>query len=208
MKFSAVLSAGLLALSGLVGAQSVTKPDPSQVYVVGITYGGTGCPQGTVGIILSEDRTTFTLILDAYIASIGPGIPIVQNRRNCQINVNLHYPQGFQYSLLSTDFRGYVKLDEGVTGTQKATYYFSGTPAQASTETVFKGPVSKDYLIHDEIPFTSTVWSACGQVQALNINSQVRLESSKPTAQGQLTTDSIDGKVSFILGLQWAVCKK
>jgi len=207
MKFTSILSAGALALGSFVSAQAA-QPDPSQVYVLGIAYGGTGCPQGSVGISLSTDRKTFTLIFDEYVASLGPGIRVTENRKNCQINVNLQYPQGFQYSLLSADFRGYVGIDAGVTATQKATYYFSGITEQASTETRFTGPVSKDYLIHDEIPFTSTVWAPCGQPQALNINSQILLQSSKSGASGLLTTDSIDGKVTFILGLQWAVCKK
>jgi hypothetical protein len=44
----------------------------------------------------------------------------------CQINLNLHYPQGFQLSVLSTEFRGYVGLDSGVNATLGALYYFSG----------------------------------------------------------------------------------
>jgi hypothetical protein len=206
MKFSAVLAAGVFALSSLVSAQ--TTVDLSQVYVDGISYGGTGCPQKSVGILLSNDKKTFTLLFDSYVAEIGPQTRITATRKNCQITVNLHYPQGFQYSLLSTDYRGYVGIDKGVTATQKSTYYFSGDQAQASTETKFVGPQSKTYLIHDEIPFTSTVWAPCGQVQALNINSQILLTTTDSKAEGLLTTDSIDGKVSFILGLQWQACPK
>lgn len=67
--------------------------------------------------------------------------------------------------------------------------------------------MSQDYLIHDEIPFTSTVWSPCGEIASLNINSQVRVENSaNPKGMGFLTTDSIDGKVSFKVGVKWQVC--
>jgi len=205
MKFSAVLAAGVLSLSSLVAAQTV---DLSQVYVENISFGGTGCPRNTVGILLAADKKTFTLLFDSYVAEIGASTRITDTRKNCQITVALHYPQGFQYSLLSTDYRGYVGIDKGVTATQKSTYYFSGDQAQASTETKFVGPQSKNYLIHDEIPFTSTVWAPCGQVQALNINSQILLTSTDSKAEGILTTDSVDGKVSFILGLQWQACPK
>jgi hypothetical protein len=47
-------------------------------------------------------------------------------RKFCQINLDLHYPQGFQLSVLSTTFRGFVSLDKGVTATLSALYYFSG----------------------------------------------------------------------------------
>jgi hypothetical protein len=79
---------------------------------------------------ISEDRSVVTLIFDAYIASIGPGIAITENRKNCQLNVELLYPGGFQYSILSADYRGYAAVQKGVTGTLKSTYYFSGQQAQ------------------------------------------------------------------------------
>lgn len=60
------------------------------------------------------------------VASIGTGVPITENRKNCQLNINLQYPPGFQYSIFSTEFRGYAGLSANVTGTQSATYYFSG----------------------------------------------------------------------------------
>jgi hypothetical protein len=84
-----------------------------------------------------------TLIFDSYVASMGKGVAITESRKNCQLNIDLLYPSGFQYSVFSADYRGYVALDKGVTGTQKSTYYFSGYTQQSSTQTSFTGPVSK-----------------------------------------------------------------
>lgn len=36
-----------------------TGPDPTKVTIQSISYGGTGCPQGTVGSFISTDGTTF-----------------------------------------------------------------------------------------------------------------------------------------------------
>jgi hypothetical protein len=66
------------------------------------------------------------LIFDSYVASIGPGVAATENRKNCQLNIDLQYPGGFQYSVFSTQYRGYAALDANVTGTQKSTYYFTG----------------------------------------------------------------------------------
>lgn len=106
--------------------------DRDQVKIMGVTYGGTGCPQGSVGYTISDDRSTVTLIYDSYVASIGPGIAITENRKACQINLDIQYPGGFQYSILSADYRGYAAIDKGVTGTLKSTYYFSGLAPQVS----------------------------------------------------------------------------
>lgn len=73
-----------------------------------------------------------TLIFDQYVASQGKGISVTESRKNCQLNIALLYPSGFQYSVFSADYRGYAALDKGVNGTQKSTYYFSGQTAQVS----------------------------------------------------------------------------
>ncbi|KAF1978877.1 hypothetical protein BU23DRAFT_524477 [Bimuria novae-zelandiae CBS 107.79] len=189
-------------------------PPPGQVTTLllvtirGVTYGGTGCPQNSLSYQLSSDKTLITLIFDSYIASIGPGISVTEQRKNCQINVDIQYPGGFQYSVLSADYRGYASIQKGVTGTLKSTYYFSGQTDQSSTEYTFTGPVIGDYLKHDQAASTSTVWSPCGASGLLNINSQVRLASTVPTATGLLTTDSTDLKFTQIAYVQWQKCPK
>ncbi|KAK2801604.1 hypothetical protein FQN50_007665 [Emmonsiellopsis sp. PD_5] len=181
-------------------------PNPDEVQIVGLTYGGTGCPASTVSHVLSDDRTVMTLIFDEYVASIGPDVPVIERRKNCQLNINLRYPGGFQYSIFSADYRGYAYLDEGVQGTQKSTYYFSGETKQTSTETVWNGPFDSDYLLHDEADNTSIVWSPCGGQGSLNINSQLRLTSDNPDATGQLTNDSIDASFRQIVYVKWQEC--
>jgi hypothetical protein len=125
-------------------AASSVLPNPSQVSINSIIYGGTGCPQSSLGSFISADRQTFvpspyiangtwlilnlrfTLVFDEYVASIGPGVAVTESRKNCQLNIDLEYPSGFQYSIFSQVYRGYVELDAGVTALQQATYYFSG----------------------------------------------------------------------------------
>jgi hypothetical protein len=72
------------------------------------------------------DISRLTLEFDNFVASIGPGVAPSEWRKNCQLNILLHYPQGFQYSILDTIYRGYVAIDVGVTAKQEALYYFSG----------------------------------------------------------------------------------
>lgn len=92
--------------------------------------GGTGCPKGTVTPIISEDQSTMTLLYDAYVASIGPNVLVTEQRKNCQLTVELEYPGGFQYSIMSADYRGYANIEKGINGTLKSTYYFAGKAPQ------------------------------------------------------------------------------
>jgi len=200
MKFS------LFALAALaVATPAPAGPNPSQVYVESIAYGGTGCPQGTVGQSISDDRSIFTLIFDSFVASVGPGVAIGESRKNCQININLHIPSGWSYTIADVTYRGYVQLAAGHTAVQSSLYYFSGSVQQARASTEFTGPLSKDYTIGDRLQLQALVWSKCGVVVPVNINAQVRIVGDA-TKQGQITTDSIDGKVTHLYGLQWQTC--
>ncbi|KAI1914034.1 hypothetical protein LOZ53_000495 [Ophidiomyces ophidiicola] len=185
-----------------------SPPDPNKVQIIGLTYGGTGCPSNTVSHVLSDDRQVMTLIFDQYVASIGPDVAITQSRKNCQLNINIRYPGGFQFSIFSADYRGYANLDKGITGTQKSTYYFSGQTQQTHTETNWKGPFVGDFLVHDEADSASTVWSPCGANGALNINSQIRLNSADNKARGIMTNDSLDASFKQIVHFRWQECTK
>jgi len=207
MKFAAISALVLAAFATASPSLEDTGPNPADVYIESLTYGGSGCPQGSVGQSISADRLTFTLIFDNYIATVGPGTPITNSRRNCQLNIKLHVPQGWAYTVFSADYRGYMYLDPKVKGTHKSIYYFAGDTRQVSTESDFIGPQDKDYLAHDAIGVTSLVWSSCGATAALNVNSQVRIDNSANTnGQGQLTTDSHDGNFQHVLGFQWRRC--
>lgn len=51
------------AMGVVIGAPAATTtavaPNPTQVTISSISYGGTGCPQGTVGSFISADRSTW-----------------------------------------------------------------------------------------------------------------------------------------------------
>ena len=203
----------ILALfaSVAVGAPAIAERDgPSghEVEIMGVAYAGSGCPAGSVANQLSSDLTTLTLLYDSFVAQAGHGIPPASYRKNCQLNVKLKYPQGWQFSVFKADYRGYANIPKGDTGTCKATYYFSGDSHQYSSATTITGPYEDNYLKTDRFGTESLVWSPCGVEGMLNINSEVRLtplDSEKPAL---LTVDSTDLKFRQIHYLQWQKCKK
>ena len=158
-------------------------PNPSTVQIKGITYGRTGCPQCSLSYVIFDDQTTATLIFDSCVASIGPSVSVTENRKNYQLNVDITYPGGFQYSVFSADYRGYAAIDKGVTSALKSTYYFSSQTAQVSipqskfsepkfsyslgdlgptyrqtsTEYDFVGPVDGDYLKYNTADSTPVI---------------------------------------------------
>ncbi len=183
-----------------------SSPDPREVHIKSISYAGTGCPAGTVANVLSDDAKAFTLLFDSYVAEGGPGIPLSAGRKNCQIAVDMKFPQGWSFTIFQVDYRGYANVDFGAVGTQKTSYYFAGQPKTASMQSNFRGPYTNDYRIRDSLGLAATVWSPCGVNRALNLNTQVRVITSG-RQQALMTLDSVDGQLTHQYGLQWQRCR-
>jgi hypothetical protein len=183
-------------------------PSGHEVQITGIAFAGSGCPAGTVSGQLSSDLTTITLLYADFIAESGSGVSSSKQRRNCQLNVKLKYPSGWQFSVFKADYRGYANIARGDTGTCKATYYFTGDSQQISSTLTIKGPFDDNYLKTDQFGVTSTVWSPCGLEGLLNINSEVRVSPLSTNNKNLLTVDSTDLSFKQIHYLQWAKCTK
>lgn len=183
-----------------------SAPNPREVYIKSISYAGTGCPAGTVANMLADDAKAFTLLFDSYVAEGGPGIPLSAGRKNCQIAVDMRFPSGWSFTIVDVDYRGYANIDRGALGTQKTTYYFAGQTKTAALESNFRGPMAKDYQIRDTLGLAAAVYSPCGVNRALNLNTQVRVQTSG-SQQALMTLDSIDGQLTHKYGLQWQRCR-
>jgi hypothetical protein len=182
------------------------SPSGHEVEIHGIAFAGSGCPAGSVSSQLSSDLTTLTLLYDSFYAEAGKDIPPSQRRKNCALNVKLRYPQGWQFSVFKADYRGFASIPEGVTGTCKATYHFSGDSLHMSRTMSIKGPYDDNYIKTDKFGVESLVWSRCGVESMLNINSEVRLTPFGSKKDALLTVDSADLKFKQIHYLQWKKC--
>jgi hypothetical protein len=145
----------------------------------------------------------------------------------------MHYPNGYQYSIITTNFRGYANLNNVTNGYQKSTYSFSGgvspepsssaglmscgqpqnflmltlhgktETTSASAQANIKGPVVGDYEVTTYLDVQSQIYSSCGTDIALNINNEVSLTGS---GEGEITEDTVDQKITFVAGVQWQKC--
>ncbi|KAH7116601.1 hypothetical protein B0J13DRAFT_599924 [Dactylonectria estremocensis] len=118
MKFTTIIAlfAGAAAAAPAVAERQAKGPKAHEVQIRGFTHGGSGCPAGSVGHMLSSDLTTLTLIYDEFIAQAGKDIKPSEKRKNCQVNLKVQYPQGWQFSIFKADYRGYATLPADVFG--------------------------------------------------------------------------------------------
>jgi hypothetical protein len=138
MRFAIIALLSSLALANpLPQATSAAFPPSNQVYIQSVTWGGTGCTMGSnadTTYVLSDDRKTLTLIYTNYVAVAGPGVtnPAL-NRRNCLINIKVHIPSNWQFTVSNTIFRGFQQMGRSCNGYIAASYWFSGQTQTVST---------------------------------------------------------------------------
>jgi len=208
MKKVTLVGKMMTAAAALLATSTLFAQAPSTVTIRSITHNGSGCPIGSVAQNIASDNKAFTLTFSDYIAEVGPDVSLKESRKNCQLTIDLQFPQGYQFAVATFDYRGYASLDRGVEGTQKSSYYFQGMGKTGSFSTTYRGVKDGDFQFRDTVPMESVIWSPCGASRALNINTQVRVSNrSNSRGRGLMTIDSIDGAVVHKYGLMWRRCR-
>ena len=199
------LSALILSVVAAPMPQEDSKSIPDKAFITGISFAGSGCKAGTVSGMIEPDFTSITLLFSEYSASVGPGIPFKDSRKNCNVIVGFQYSPGWTYSILSTEYNGYVKLDKKVTALQKSEYGFDNQK-KLPFQSTWTGVFDDDYNFTDRIE--QGIWSPCKPTSSnLYINTQIRVENSKnPTGRGLISTDSITQRITEKYYVRWRRC--
>ncbi|WP_328772160.1 DUF4360 domain-containing protein [Streptomyces sp. NBC_00286] len=205
---AALLATAFPAQASSSSSPVFDDPPPDKIVIKVATVNGSGCPRGTAAVAVSPDNTAFTVTYSDYLAQVGGGAPSTAFRKNCQLNLIVHVPQGFTYAIASVDYRGFASLQRGASGTQKASYYFQGSPDTASRSHPFSGPYEDNWQATDETEWAQLVWAPCGVERNFNINTELRVNKGTSPANSTsfMTMDSTDGDISTIYHLAWKEC--
>ncbi|NEB96234.1 DUF4360 domain-containing protein [Streptomyces bauhiniae] len=185
-------------------------PPPDKIVIEVATVNGSGCPAGTAAVAVSPDNTAFTVTYSDYLAQAGGNSDPTAFRKNCQLNLVVHVPQGFTYAVAQADYRGFLSLQPGATASQKASYYFQGSSSTVPRTHPFGGAYNDDWQVTDRTDWAQLVWAPCGVLRNFNINTELRVNagSTNPGKVSFMTMDSTDGDISTIYHLAWKECPK
>jgi hypothetical protein len=189
--------ARLMTIGSILGFALVTGVAQANG-IASFTYQGTGCPAGTVGISISNDRSTMTMIFDNFVAFTGPSVSTSEMDKNCDIYVTM---QTSDSATVQVQSRGYVQLDAG-TGGEEHQYI----PQAKGSNTVlpFTGPTSRDYLsasVANVLAQQGCGTPPSGSGNSGNTTFRVSLsvglnDDQNPAGSSQMTIDSLDLKIS------------
>jgi hypothetical protein len=209
------LSAGVAVASLLLaGSASPTsarigeEPPTGKITITVATVNGSGCRPGSAAVAIAPDNTAFTVTYSEYLAQAGAGSRPTDSRKNCQIALNVHVPQGFTYAIAKADYRGYASLATGAKGLEQASYYFQGQTETARKSHTFTGPSDTNWQASDETDVESLVYAPCGEERYFNINTELRVDakSADPRTTSYMAMDSTDGSINTLYHFAWKQC--
>ncbi|MEI6789695.1 MAG: DUF4360 domain-containing protein [Myxococcaceae bacterium] len=164
-------------------------------------YNGTGCPTGSASVALSPDNKSLSILFNSFLVETNRSRMV--DRKNCDIAVPVHVPQGLSVSVINIDYRGFNSLPAGTMSQFNAEYFFAGTRGPAYSRT-FTGPQTGNYILRNNLIATAVSWSPCGQDVNLRANTSLFVRSNGQNAMS--TVDSADLRAGLIYSLQWRRC--
>ena len=167
-------------------------------------YNGTGCPRGSASVALSPDRKSLSMLFSRFMVEAGPSVRRTMQRKNCDIAVPVHVPQGFSVSIFNIDYRGFNSLPMGAMSMFNAEYFFAGRRGPTYRK-IFRGPTTDTYLLRNRLRANALVWSRCGRDVNLRANTSMFVRSSRADALS--TVDSADIRAGLIYHLRWRRCR-
>ncbi|GHC74352.1 DUF4360 domain-containing protein [Streptomyces cinnamoneus] len=209
MTVSAAVALLATPFSSEAAAEDVPPPDKIVIDVVSVN--GSGCPAGTANVTVSPDNTAFTVSYSNYVAQVGVGAKPTDFRKNCQLSLNVHVPQGFTYAVARADYRGFARLEKGATGLERANYYFQGMTQTAYVNHHFTGPLNDNWQTSDTTDIDALIYHPCGAKRNFNINTELRVDagtSDTTKTTSLVAMDSTDGNISTLYHFAWKQCPR
>lgn len=185
------------------GPQEVTQPEGA--YFINVTANGTGCPDGTWDVAISEDGETFTLRFNAYEATIAAGQAV--DLKDCRIDIQLRSGEGTQFAVAQFAYQGFVFLEkDGMSAEQSANYFFRRVRPRLVNTNQLRGPKEESYIFTDDIR-AGGEWSACGRDDTLHVDTRLQVRNDRGlTGEGYINSAVLDGAV-FTWKMKWRRCR-
>ncbi len=195
--FKVSFFAAALLMSKLLIADSISLGLPR--------YGGTGCPTGSVGMVLSPDSSQLSVLFDAY--TVEANSTTRTDRKFCNMAVPIHVPTGYSISIIEMDYRGFSSVPEGASADLDVDTFFAGVRNNGPRHHGWFKPKAKgNFCLANKIDKTVVVWSPCGKDLNLNIVSMLSATTNTKGEQTLAAVDSLDLAAGLTYQIQWQSC--
>jgi hypothetical protein len=170
------------------------EPPADRIVIDVVTVNGSGCPAGNAAVAVAPDNTAFTVTFSDFTSGVGPGFSPSEFRKNCQLALRVHVPQGFTYAIAGYDHVGFLSLAAGARATLRSDFYFSGAVALPLIFHNFQGPLVDDFHVSDRVDPAALIFKPCGEERILNLRLEERvLKGTSAPDSTSFMTLGVDG---------------
>jgi hypothetical protein len=174
------------------------------------SYGGNGCPQGTMKAVFAADSLSFSLLFDQFVAEATEGSLARKDEMSCDAIIPLQIPEGMQMQITRVDLRGFVGLPNKAKATLHSMFNFKGRGGDGDRMNLrfnFEGPKTEDYFLSsDAMGNEDSEVSPCGGSFNLRIMNQLKVRTAKKGEPASITLDSVDGSTEAVYFVNWQSC--
>lgn len=185
---------------------------PGRVPVGRPTWGGNGCPAGTMNVVFAPDNLSFSILFDQFVAQASGNGGERRDVMICDALIPIEIPPNMQMEITRVDYRGFIALPQQGRAQLQALFNFRGRGGDGDRLNLrfnFQGPVTDNYvistdLLNDSSPNTEI--SPCGGSTVLRVFNRLQVLTRTPGEQAQATIDSIDGQANAVYYVNWRAC--
>ena len=201
----ALTSLFLVFASSQSFADVITPTTP--VVLRSLIFYGSGCPDASVAAEIAEDKQSITFHFANFEVSRGPGISLMQSRKNCLISFDLDYTSNYRFAVVGVEYSGFARVPSAGTAEYSNRFAFQTlTPTGSSTANwSVAGPKNSDLSVRNEVVPSGEIFSPCGEHRTMFWNSAVRLQTD-PNQSALITGDSLDLQTDYKIILRWRQC--
>jgi hypothetical protein len=200
-----VITKTLCVAAMLVASTAAMAQDLDDISLGQPGHAGSGCPSGSISTTLSPDKKALSILFDEFILEAGPSNRKRMDRKNCNIAIPVHVPNGFSVSVMAVDYRGYNYLPQGAQTQFRTEYFFAGQRGPRYMKT-FSGQADDDFTLSNILHVVGNVWSECGEDVNLRIATSMRLMNRNRNEDAMSTIDSVDISSGIVYKLQYKTC--
>ncbi len=196
------------------GAITLAQTGPEGARITDVQVRGSGCDMAETAVVLSPDLKDLSLFFDRYVVEIGQGSEnpnLLKLTKDCQIQVQMQIPDGWQMAFKGADYRGFVSLSAQGTAFHRFSILQEGAPIVSMKEAFLKGEMNEDYYVRSEVRPERITWSPClNGLTTINLMSQLGVSLNPRSSDRSLTQivlDSSDTSFKQTLSVGWKRCQ-
>ena len=190
--FKVAITTALLAIAA---AQTAQAADPV-FFSAPVEMAGTGCDPGSVSVV-GENTSSLSVLFSRYDA--GKGAVSGLARSSCNFAVPVNVPQGYQLSVLTADWNGFVN------GQGRFTRFYGTSQNPRAVNPGVKSlssPSGAGWQANDGLMHSTMVNGCAGGKFNLRINSSVQAVGSN----SYTAVDTLDMNNKVVFHLKWKKC--